>query len=190
MRSFFTLLPWFFLFLIPSLAMRTWSDEKRSGTIETLLTLPYSQWQIIAAKYVSGLLFIIIVLLFSLPFPITLSRIGNLDVGQVVGQYLASFFLGAVIFALGQWLSSLTKNQIVSFILTIAASFVLIVIGLSFFTNSTGILGTVFQNISLLTHYQNMARGVIELRDIVYFLSFIGLFLYLNAYSLVSRNWK
>lgn len=190
MRTFFSLIPWFFLFFIPALAMRTWSDEKRSGTIENLLTLPYSEWQIIFAKFLSGAFYIFIVLLFSLPLPITISFIGHLDWGQVFGQYLAAFFLALTIFSLGQWISSLTKNQIVSFIITIAITFIFILMGIGFFTRSSSYIGGILQNISMLYHYQNLSRGVIALRDVVYFATAILLCLYLNALSLYRRHWK
>lgn len=190
LRGFFSLVPWFFLFLVPALAMRTWSEEKKTGTLETLLTLPYSEWQLILAKFFAGMLFIICVLIISLPLPISISALGNLDTGQIIGQYIATLLLGSTLFALGQWLSSLTKNAIVSFILSVAVSFILIIIGVDFISRGGGIFNEILQNISLLWHYENLSRGVIDLRDAVYFLSLIFLCLYLNAYSLHQRHWK
>ncbi|OGY78669.1 MAG: hypothetical protein A3B74_04830 [Candidatus Kerfeldbacteria bacterium RIFCSPHIGHO2_02_FULL_42_14] len=190
LRGFFSLVPWFFLFLVPALAMRTWAEEKKTGTLETLLTLPYAEWHLIAAKFLAGVAFLACVLILSLPLPISIARLGNVDTGQIIGQYIATLFLGSTMFALGQWLSSLTKNAIVSFILSVAVCFVLIIIGVDFLNRSGGILDEIRQSVSLLSHYESMARGVIDLRDVVYFLSLIFFFLFLNVQSLHQRHWK
>jgi len=190
MRGFASLLPWFFLFLIPALAMRIWSEEKRQGTYELLLTLPVSEWEAVLAKFLGGFVFIAVALAFSLPIPITLSWLGNLDWGPVLGMYAGAWLLGGAFMALGQFISSLTKNQIVAFLLTIASCAVFIFFGTSLVLSHTGALSNVFFLVSAITHFENMNKGIIDFRDIVYYLSFIGIFLYLNVYALVQRHWK
>lgn len=190
MRDFFALLPWFFLFLVPALTMRMWSEEKRLGTIESLLTLPVSDWSAVLAKFGAAAAFIVVILLFSLPLPITLSRIGELDWGPVIGSYLGAFLLGCSYIALGQWISSLTKNQIVAFLLSIVLAFVFLMMGLSFFSGGNGLISRFFYALSTQTHFRSFSKGVIDLRDTVYYLSFIGIFLILNVYSLMKRHFK
>lgn len=190
MRDFFILLPWFFLFLVPALSMRIWAEEKRQGTHESLLTLPIPDWQIVIAKYLGGFVFIGISLLFSITIPISLARVGSLDLGPVIGSYLGAWLLGGAYLALGQWISSLTKNQIAAFLITIAACFAFVIIGMPFILSPNNALTKVMHALSTVTHFQNMSKGIIDLRDIVYYLSFISVFLYLNYYSLIKRHWK
>lgn len=188
LREFFVLLPWFFLFLIPALSMRLWSEERKQGTVETLFTLPVTTAQTVGAKFLGAATFIAVVLLFALPLPISLARIGNLDWGPVIGAFIGAWLLGCSTLALGQWISSLTKNQIVAFLMTIAVAFLFMLFGLSFFTSSGGFLSRLFYTLSTLTHFQNLAKGVIDLRDIVFYLSFIAVFLYLNMLQLMKRE--
>ncbi|OGY85990.1 MAG: hypothetical protein A2458_03870 [Candidatus Kerfeldbacteria bacterium RIFOXYC2_FULL_38_9] len=188
MRDFFTLLPWFYLFLLPALTMRSWSEEKRLGTMETLLTLPISDRKAVLAKFLAGATFLGVVLLVSLPLPFTLASLGNLDWGATATSYLGAWFFGLAYLALGQWISSLTKNQIVSFLVTIVICFVFLLLGLSFFIDNGGLISKVFYFLSTLTHFQNLLKGVIDARDIIYYFSFILLFLYLN--TLVLRKQR
>lgn len=190
MRAFFNFLPWFFLFLIPALSMRIWAEEKRQGTDEILLTLPVTELQVVGAKFLSGFVFIGISLLFSLPIPITLSRLGDLDWGPVIGSYLGAWLFGGAYLALGQYISSLTKNQIVAFLVTVAVSSFFIFIGLSFVLIRVKFFSGVFYFLSTITHFDNLTKGVIDLRDIVYYLSFIAVFLYLNVFTLVRRHQR
>lgn len=190
MRGFSSLLPWFFLFLVPALAMRIWSEEKRQGTHELLLTLPISEWEVVLAKFLGGFAFIGVALLFSLPIPITLSQLGNLDWGPVIGMYIGAWLLGGALMALGQYISSLTKNQIVSFLLTLAISAMFVFMGTSVVLSRTGFFSNIFYTLSTITHFDNLNKGVIDLRDIVYYISFISICLYLNVYVLVQRHWK
>jgi ABC-2 type transport system permease protein len=170
--------------------MRLWSEEQKQGTIETLLTLPISDTQVVLAKFSAAASFVAIVLLCSLPLPITLSQLGNLDWGPVLGSYLGAWLLGASYIALGQWISSLTNNQIVAFLVTTTIAFVLLLIGLPSFVSGSSAIAKLLFTLSTVTHFENLSKGVIDLRDIVYYLSFIGLFLYLNVYSLAKRHWS
>jgi len=190
MRVFFSLVPWFMMFLIPALSMRIWSEEKKYGTDESLLTLPISDLQIVVAKFFGSFLFIGVLLLFSLTLPITLSKIGDLDWGPVIGAYLGAWLLGGAYLSLGQYISALTKNMIVAYLVTIAAAFIFLILGFPFVLQKTGELSAVFYTLSTITHFENMSKGVIDLRDIVYYISFISIFLYLNLYSITRRYWK
>lgn len=188
MRDFFNLLPWFFIFLLPALTMRIWSEEKRHGTMETLLTLPVTDRQTVLAKFAASSTFVAVVLLCSLPFPITLSRIGVLDWGQTVAAYIGAWLFALGYLALGQWISSLTKNQIIAFLITVASAFLCMIVGLLFFDSGNGVISTTTHIISTYTHFQNFVKGVIDLRDVLYYLSFIFVFLYLNSIALQKHR--
>jgi len=188
MRTFFDLLPWFYLFLLPALSMRLWSEEKKQGTQETLLTLPLSDTQAVLAKLAAAASFLAIVLLCSLPFPITLSHLGNLDLGPVIGSYVGAWLLGCTYLAIGQWISALTKNQIVAFLITIGVAFILLVIGLPSFVSGTGWLARALYFISTQSHFQNLAKGVIDLRDVVYYISLTAIATVLTVVVLRQRR--
>src|SRR3989344_6571950 len=190
MRSFFALIPWFFLFLVPALSMRIWSEEKRQGTYETLLVLPISEWEIVAAKFLASFIFLGATLLFSFSIPITLTIYGSPDWGQIIGSYVGAWLLGGAYLALGQYISSLTRNQIVAFLLTIAIAGVFIFVGLPFVLIQAGPLSGILYEASTMTHFGNFSKGMIDLRDVVYYFSYIVIFLYLNVYVLVQRHWK
>ncbi len=189
-RNFFTLIPWFFLFLMPALSMRLWAEEKRQGTAEVLLTMPLPEWQLVAAKFLAAVTFLALVLAMSLPIPFSLSRIGDLDWGPVIGGYLGSLLLGAAALSLGGYFSALTGNQIAAFLLTIAGLFAFMIMGLPMVLAGAGKFSATLYTLSTLTHFENLSRGVIDLRDVLYFLSFAGLGLYLNYYVLIRRHWR
>jgi ABC-2 type transport system permease protein len=190
MGSFFEMLPWFFLLLVPALSMRIWSEEKRQGTYESLLVLPISEWQLVLAKFSGNFSFVGITLLFSAPIPFTLAKLGNLDWGPVIGAYLGAWLLAGAHLSLGQFVSSLTKNQIVAFLISIAIAAFFLFLGLPFVLTYVGSVSTILYSLSTFTHFENLAKGIIDFRDIVFYLSFIGAFLYLNVYVLVQRHWK
>jgi len=190
-RNYLSLLPWLLLFLTPAITMRLWSEEKRMGTLEILLTLPVRDSEVVWGKYLSGLAFLLLNLLLSLTIPITVSLLGNLDWGVVAGGYLGSLFLGAAYLALGMFISSLSKNQIISLLVAIVANFFFYIIGSSYVVDLFGTgLASVLSYLGLSSHFGNITKGVIDSRDLVYYLSFIGFFLFLNIKSLASRHWK
>ncbi|MBT3412855.1 MAG: ABC transporter permease subunit [Candidatus Jacksonbacteria bacterium] len=191
LRTYFAFFPWILLFLIPAISMRVWAEEKKSGTIEFLLTTATKDWEAVIAKYLSTLILILFILICTLPVPLSVAAIGNVDGGQIVTNYIAAFLLAASMVAIGQWLSSLSKNQIVSFIITLLVLFALMMIGLPYLLASTkGILTEGMRFLSTQTHFLNMSKGVIDIRDVTYFISIIVLFLFLNVFSLQSRHWK
>lgn len=191
LREYFSLLPWIFLFLSPAITMRLWAEEKKSGTVEFLLTLPITDWQAVLAKFMSSLFFLLICLALTLTLPISIAYLGSIDMGPVVGSYLGALFLGGAYLALGLFISSLTKNQIIAFISALVACFCFFVIGTDFtLINVPQFAVPVLKFLGLGSHFSNIAKGVIDTKDIVYYLSFIFIFLWLNAKVIEGRKWK
>ncbi|MEI7497719.1 MAG: ABC transporter permease subunit [Candidatus Falkowbacteria bacterium] len=191
MRQYFSFLPWMFMFLAPAITMRLWAEEKKSGTIEFLLTLPITNFQAVLAKFLSSLAFIAIGLLLTLTLPISVAQIGHLDWGPVIGSYLGALLLAGAYLALGLFISALTKNQIISFVLALFASFGFYIIGSDFVVASAPQLFVpIFSFLGLGSHFQTIAKGVIDTKDLFYYLSFILFFLWLNHRVIEQRNWQ
>jgi ABC-2 type transport system permease protein len=186
LQPFFTFHPWLYLVLIPALAMRLWAEERKSGTIELLLTLPISMTEAVIGKFLASWAFAGIALVLTAPFWITVNYLGHPDNGVILASYIASVLMAGAFLAIGACLSALTKNQVIAFVVTAAVCFVFTVSGspivLGFIKGwaPEAVLGTV-AGFSFLTHFNAIIRGVIDLRDAVFFLSVIGFFLYANA---------
>lgn len=191
MRSFFAFLPWLFLFFIPASTMRMWSEEKRNGTIEVLMTLPVKDWEVVLGKFLSSFIFLAITILLTFPIPIMVGALGEPDWGVIFAGYIGALFLGAAFLAIGLWVSSFTKNQIISFIVGVLITFILFVIGESIvlFSAPTSLV-PVLRYLGLGTHFQGIARGVLDTRDILYYVFIIFVFLYLNMKSIENRKWR
>jgi len=191
----FILAPFIFLFLVPALTMRLFAEEKRSGTIELLLTRPISDIKIILAKYFAGLVLVLFSLIPSLTYSISVyflaNPIGNIDTGGILGSYLGLFFLASVYVSIGVFSSSLTENQIVSFILAMIISFFAFM-GFDSISNIDIFkpIDFIIINMGINEHYKSISRGVIDTRDILYFLSVISTFILLTKLVLESRKWK
>jgi len=191
LRAYFDLLPWIFLFISPAITMRLWAEEKKSGTIEFLLTLPVTDWQVVLAKFIGSLAFMFIALLLTLTLPISVALLGNIDLGPVIGGYLGALFLGGAYLALGLFISSLTKNQIIAFILGLVACFIAFIIGADFvLIGAPQFMVPVLKFLGLGSHFYNIAKGIIDSKDIIYYISFIFIFLWLNTRIIESRGWK
>ncbi|OGY92267.1 MAG: ABC transporter [Candidatus Komeilibacteria bacterium RIFCSPLOWO2_02_FULL_48_11] len=191
MRDWFALLPWVFLLLAPALTMRSWAEEKKSGTIEFLLTLPIRDIEVVLAKFFSSLAFLALTLLLSLSVPITLAFLGDLDGGVIFAGYVGALLLGAMYISIGLFISSLTSNQIVAFLLSLAALFVFFIIGSNnVLTFTSGPMAVVFRFLSSGAHFDSITKGIFDTRDILYYLSSIALFLYFNVQVIGSRKWK
>jgi ABC-2 type transport system permease protein len=189
LRSYFSLLPWIFLFLSPAITMRLWSEEKKSGTDELLLTLPISEWQAVLSKFFGSLLFLVIALALTFTLPITVMSLGNIDTGAMIGSYLGALFLGGAYISVGLFISSLTKNQIVAFILGLVACFSVFIIGTSFVLDGApAFVAPIFRFIGIGTHFENIAKGVIDSKDIIYYGTFIYLWLWLNTLVIKRRG--
>ena len=191
MRNYFGLLPWIFLFFVPAITMRLWSEERKSGTIELLLTFPVNDYEIVLGKYLAALTFLSIGLLLSLTVPITILILGKPDIGVFIGEYLGALLLGAAYLSIGSYISSLTSNQIVSFILSVSVIFIFFLLGENFFLYTmSDKIAPLFKYLGLGAHFDSISRGVIDSRDIIYYLSLITFFLYLNVKYIESRKWK
>ncbi len=189
LRDFFGLVPIVFLFFVPAISMRMWAEERKLGTLETLMTLPVRDWEVVIAKFLAALLFLLITLGLTFMLPIIVASLGHPDAGALFCGYLGLILLGAVYLAIGLWISSLTENQIVAFITAAVACLILFIIGVDIFLTAVpGWLVPFLKGIALGSRFDSIQRGVIDLRDIVYYLSLIGFFLFLNVRSVESRR--
>ncbi len=187
LRSFFNLLPPILSFIIPAITMRLFSEERNVGSYETLLTLPVTFRDIILGKFLAALILVAVMLAPTLFYALCIATIGALDWGPVIGGYLGALLLGAAFCAIGLFASSLTRNQIIAFIVAMAICFALTTIDrmLFFFPQATlAILGYLGAG----SHFQNIARGVIDSRDIIYFLSVVFIGLYSTALVMEEKN--
>lgn len=181
LRPLFGLMPWFLLFLVPAMAMGKWAEERRQGTMELLLTLPIRDRDAVLGKFLGSWALVAAALLLTLPLPLTLTLLGGLDWGPVVGGYVGLLLLAGVYLALGLFVSSLTQNQIVAFIVGIVGCFILYIIGEPLVTVSLPrVLAPAVTYLGLGSHFESIARGVLDSRDVIYYISWIGFFLWCN----------
>jgi ABC-2 type transport system permease protein len=191
LRPFFSFMPWLFLFFVPAAAMRAWAEERKLGTDEILLTLPIRDWEAVLGKFLAGLAFLALAIGLTFPLAIAVSALGNPDPGPMIGGYLGLLLMGAAYLSIALFASSLTENQIVAFIVGITLSFVLFIVGEDIVLIAVPQwLAPVLRYVGLGQHFASITRGVIDSRDIVYYLSVIGFFLYLNVKSVESRKWR
>jgi ABC-2 type transport system permease protein len=177
MRGYFGLLPWIFLFFIPAVTMKLWAEEKKLGTAEILMTLPIRDYEVVLGKFLASFGLLAVTALFSLAIPISVAILGDPDGGTIVCGYLGLLLMGAAYLAIGLFTSTLTENQIIAFILGISACFVLLIIGEDIVLFSTpNWLYPIFSYLGLGSHYSSILRGVIDSRDIIYYLTIIGFF--------------
>ncbi len=186
--------PAIFLFLIPAITMRMFAEEKRLRTLELLMTKPLTDFNIVMAKYLAGLVLIIFALLPTLIYYYSIIQlgnpVGNVDTGGTIGSFIGLFFLGATFLSIGVFASSITTNQIVSFLFALIMCFI-VYLGFDFIGDniSSGKVGYVFKQMGINEHYASIQRGVIDSRDVIYFLSVISVFLSFTWASLKRRNW-
>ena len=193
MAGFFGWFPYVFAVVLPGVTMRMWAEERRQGTIEFLLTSPVETWQIVLAKYIGGLVLVTLCVLCTLYVPVTVARYGELDFGPVVGGYLGAVLMGGMCIAICMFLSAFTQDQIVSFLVGVSVLLALVLLGHPYFSSEFGPgswLGAFARVVSPTTHFESIGRGVIDLRDIYYFVAVTVLFLYLNARVIDLRRWR
>ena len=193
LRGFFDWHPWIFLFLIPAVGMRLWAEERRTGTIELILTLPVSLTQLILGKFLAAWLFIGVALLLTFPMFLTVVYLGDPDTGAVFSAYLGSFLLAGAYLSVGCMTSSLTRNQVISFILSVVICLFLVLAGwppvTDFFSGWAPIwLVNIVSGFSFMSHFASIERGVIDLRDLCYYLSVIFFMLFANGVILQNRR--
>jgi len=200
MRAWFGLLPWIYLFFVPAFSMGIWSEERSRGTIEILLSTPVKEWQVVLAKFMAGSAFVAVALALTVTVPITIASVGDPDGGVIFASYLGAWLLGSTFLAVGSFLSALTRNQIVAFILSVTFLFVLLLAG------HPEVIGMITRNLAdssafsmvvgffnwlgLLTHFGNISRGVVDTRDLVYYGVMTAMFLTLNVWQIQGRKWK
>lgn len=189
LRPFFTFLPWLFLFFTPAITMRLWAEEKKLGTFEILLTLPVRTIEAVLGKFVAAIGLVVATLALSLVLPAAIHHYVELDLGPVIGGYLGALALAAAFLSVGLFISALTENQIVAFILSVTISFFLLMVGSDLVVSSLPkSLGPVADYLGLQNHFQSIARGVVDSRDVVYYVSVSLLFLVLNTFVVESSR--
>ena len=186
LQSFFQYHTILYLFLVPAVSMRLWAEERKSGTIELLLTLPVTMWQAVFGKFLAAWVFIGIALALTFPIWITVNYLGSPDNGAIFASYVGSFLMAGAFLAIGSCISATTRNQVVAFILTVVICFVLMMAGypivLDAFSSFApqGVVDSI-ASLSFLTHFASISKGVFDLRDLVYFALMIGVWLYATA---------
>jgi ABC-2 type transport system permease protein len=186
LASFFTFHPWLYLFLIPAVAMRMWAEERKSGTIELLMTLPVSTFQVVLGKYLAAWTFIFVALILTFPMWLTVNYLGNPDNGIILASYIGSLIMAGAFLAVGACISALSKNQIIAFIVAAVVSFIFLSSGLdmvlAFFRGwAPEFVVDAIGSLSFLTHFVAITGGVIDLRDFIFFTSVIALSLFINT---------
>lgn len=192
LAPFFAYHPWLYLLLVPAVAMRLWAEERKSGTIELLMTLPVSPQEAILGKFFAAWAFIGLALILTFPMWITVNALGDPDNGVILTSYLGSFLMAGAFLAIGSFVSAMTKNQVIAFVLAVAVCFLFAAAGspvvTEFLSHRIPALAEVARGLSLTERLNGITRGVIALRDIVFFASFMGFFLFLNAVVLDHRK--
>ena len=194
LNGFFSLTPFLFMFLIPAITMRSFAEERREGTYVLLASRPLTDWQIILAKYFACLMLVLFALIPTLLYYYSIVQLGlpkgNIDGGAVAGSYIGLLLLGAAFAAIGIFSSSVTKNQVIAFAVAVLLSFIAYsgfdALGKIF---ASTVLEDVFGWLSINTHFQSMSRGVLDTRDVVYFITFILVFLGLTRIVIGGRKW-
>lgn len=190
----FQVAPWVFLFLAPAVTMRSFSEERRTGTIELLLTKPISELKLVLAKYLAAVLLVLLALLPTLVYWYSIGTLAvpewNIDNGAIRGSYIGLFFLASTFTAIGIFASSLTENQIIAFLIAVFLCFTLYV-GLDMVADFSvlGALEGPLKNIGIQAHYSSMSRGVLDLRDVLYFLGVDAIFILATRTVIQSRTW-
>jgi ABC-2 type transport system permease protein len=194
LSSFFVWHPWLYLFLVPAVGMRLWSEERRMGTIELLLTMPITAWEAIVGKFLASWLFLALALICTFPVIMTVNYLGNPDNGVILAAYVGSFLLAGAYLAISCVTSALTRNQVISFILSLVICLVMILAGwppitrfLDLFTENPRLVEAVAA-FSVMTHFEGFQRGVIDIRDVIFFISVIVFCLFTTSVIIRSHR--
>lgn len=190
LRGLFEAIPLLTLLLVPALTMRLWAEEAKQGTLELLLTFPAKDFELVAGKFLASWILLAVALALTLPLAVTVSLLGHLDWGPVVGGYVGALLLGAAYLAVGQFLSALTENQILAFILAFVACLTLYGVGTELFTGLfSDRTAAVLRSLGSGSRFMSVARGVIDLRDLLYYLSLTLFFIGLSVGALRAKRW-
>jgi ABC-2 type transport system permease protein len=192
LQPFFSFHPWLYLFLVPAIAMRLWAEERKTGSVELLMTLPITAWQAVLGKYLAAWAFTGIALLLTFPIWLTVNYLGDPDNGVIFAAYVGSFLMAGGFLAIGACLSAMTRNQVIAFVITVVVSFGFLLSGfpmvLDLFSGwAPQSVVDGIASLSFLTHFASISKGVIDLRDLLYFALLIAAFLYANT---IVLQWK
>ena len=190
---FFAFHPWLYLFLIPALAMRLWAEERKTGTIELLLTLPVSATQAVLGKFLAAWAFTTIALALTFPLWLTVNYLGSPDNGAILAGYLGSLLMAGAFLSIGSCISALTKNQVIAFVVSVVTCLIFILSGfpmvLDFFRGwAPQLLVATISSFSFLTHFDDLSKGVLDLRDLIYFASLMAFWLFANVILLEMKK--
>jgi ABC-2 type transport system permease protein len=193
LAPFFNFHPWLYLFLIPALAMRLWAEERKTGSIELLLTQPITLWEAVLGKFIAAWIFAALALVLTFPIWITVNYLGSPDNGAIFAGYVGSLLLAGGFLAIGSCMSALTRNQVVAFILGVVVCFIFLLAGFPlvldvFRSWAPQSLVDAIASLSFLTHFESIAKGVIDIRDFLYFGMLIAFFLLATAIALDVRK--
>jgi ABC-2 type transport system permease protein len=192
LNPFFSFLPWVFLLLVPAITMRLWAEERRLGTIELLLTLPITQAQAVLGKFLAAWAFCAIALVLTFPIILTVRYLGDPDMGVIVSGYLGALLVAGAFLSIGSAMSALTRNQVIAFVLAVAVCFVFAVasypVVTDFLSRNTPVLADIARHVAVIDRFQDFTRGVVSVRDLIFFATFIGFWLYLNAVLVEQRK--
>ncbi len=190
-RVIFNVIPIFFIVLVPAVTMRTWSEEQKSGADELLLTLPFSEMQLVLGKFIAAFFLFVVMLLINLCLTLSLLPFGDFELGVLFANYLGIILLSAVEVSLGCFLSSLTKNQISNFLLATLVLFLLTLVGyLPSLPSLPRWIANFISYVSIPKHLDSFVKGLIDTRDVLYYLILCALFLFLNRQVLINRKWR
>lgn len=191
LRSYFSVFPIAFTLAVPALTMRSWAEERKLGTAELLLTLPFCEWSLVLGKYLASFAVVLTTIVLTVPVPLTISALGYFDPGAIFGEYVGAVLFGAAAVSVGQFASSLAKNQISAFFIGLVilltatlANQALVIFELPAFT------AYAIESLSLAFHFESFARGVLDTRDIAYFVLVAAFSLFLNVRVLLARKWS
>ena len=193
LTAFFVYHPWLYLILVPAIAMRLWAEEHKSGTIELLMTLPVSPWEAIVGKFLAAWAFVGVALILTFPMWITVNLLGSPDNGVILASYLGSFLMAGAFLAIGSAVSALTQNQVIAFIVAAVICFLFVMSGVEMVQNAVRVVLPEFlvqaiSQLSFLTHFDKVARGLIDLPSLFYYLSMIAFFLFANVIIVEQRK--
>jgi ABC-2 type transport system permease protein len=191
LRSYFGIFPIVFIIIIPVITMKSWAEERKTGTAELLLTMPFTEWDLVLGKFFSVLAVLAMMLVLTIPLPLTLIQLGTFDAGMIFCEYLGAFLLGASASALGLLLSSLSKNQAGSFLgSAVVLMAVMLVNQITFSLNLPQWLAQTINFFSLAFHFESFSKGLIDSRDLAFFALSTALFLFINTRVILFRKWN
>jgi ABC-2 type transport system permease protein len=191
LRPYFSVFPLVFIIVIPVLTMKSWAEERKTGSVELLLTMPFSEWDLVLGKFFAVFTLLAIILGLTMPIPLTLFPLGDFDIGVIVCEYIGTFLMGASALALGLLMSCLSRNQAAAFLSCAAIMLVVMLINeLTFSLNLPGWISGFINFISLSFHFESFSKGLIDTRDLLYYILSTVLFLFLNTQVILYRKWS